>query len=86
MFEFAFTVSLELEGSSKLMIGMFHSSYGAITLFFWLDLVYNFFTAFYNDEGEVRGSNPPSPLPYPTLTRSLRSPLPSSNSTTTRSR
>ncbi|GMH56119.1 hypothetical protein TL16_g02062 [Triparma laevis f. inornata] len=53
MFEFAFTVSLELEGSSKLMIGMFHSSYGAITLFFWLDLVYNFFTAFYNDEGEL---------------------------------
>mmetsp|Transcript_28237 Transcript_28237/g.53441 ORF Transcript_28237/g.53441 Transcript_28237/m.53441 type:complete len:873 (-) Transcript_28237:107-2725(-) len=64
MFEFAFTVSLELEGSSSLMIGLFHSSYGVITLFFWLDLVYNFFTAFYNDEGELEFNHTEIALNY----------------------
>ena len=53
MFEFAYGVSLESEGSSVALVSLFHSSYGVITIFFWLDLIYNFFTAFYNDEGEL---------------------------------
>ena len=73
MFEFAFNVSLEDttgaatgnldEGADGTASGailldiIFNSTYGIITVFFWLDLVYNFFTAFYNDEGELEFSH-----------------------------
>jgi hypothetical protein len=53
MLEFAFDVSLEAPGSPSMLIALFDSSYGAITIFFWFDLVYNFFTAFYDAEGEL---------------------------------
>ena len=53
MLEFAFGVSLEAPGSSPILIALFDSYYGGITIFFWLDLVYNFFTAFYDAEGEL---------------------------------
>jgi CRP-like cAMP-binding protein len=51
MFEYSFEVSVER--GSRLLVILFNGYFGFCTVFFWLDLVYNFFTAFYNDEGEL---------------------------------
>ena len=54
MFEFAFDATVEHDTLPIVLNLIFNSKYGLITIFFWLDLIYNFFTAFYDKEGELQ--------------------------------
>jgi hypothetical protein len=61
MLEFAFPVVVT---GDEGLLDIIFSSYGILSIFFWIDMVYNFLTAIYTDEGELEFRHGPIALNY----------------------